>query len=45
MMSILPQLFESAAATELFEFQDTENQISRKYTGALGRVLDAGVRV
>jgi len=38
------QFFESAAATELFEFQDTENEISRRYVKALEYVLDAGTK-
>ncbi|KAG8805664.1 hypothetical protein FRC18_006544 [Serendipita sp. 400] len=38
------QYFESAAARELFEFQDTESAISKKYLAALETVLDHGTK-
>lgn len=44
---VLPyiQYFESIAARELFEFQDTDSQISRDYVKALRNVLDNGVKM
>ncbi|KAG2143392.1 uncharacterized protein EDB93DRAFT_1088266 [Suillus bovinus] len=44
---VLPyiQYFESIAARELFEFQNTDNQISRDYVKALRNVLDNGVKM
>ncbi|KAG2110079.1 hypothetical protein BD769DRAFT_1365241 [Suillus cothurnatus] len=44
---VLPyiQYFESIAARELFEFQNTDNQISRDYVKALKNVLDNGVKM
>ncbi|KAG1727263.1 uncharacterized protein EDB91DRAFT_1164267 [Suillus paluster] len=44
---VLPyiQYFESIAARELFEFQNTDSQISRDYVKALGNVLDNGVKM
>lgn len=44
---VLPyiQYFESIAARELFEFQNTDNQISRDYVNALKNVLDNGVKM
>ncbi|EJD53220.1 hypothetical protein AURDEDRAFT_110929 [Auricularia subglabra TFB-10046 SS5] len=38
------QYFESAAARELFEFQDTNSAVSRSYFEALSDVLSHGVR-
>jgi hypothetical protein len=38
------QYFESAAARELFEFQDVNSAVSQKYMTALRSVLDHGVR-
>lgn len=38
------QYFESAAAKELFEFQDTESEVSKKYLASLEIVLDHGVK-
>ncbi|KZT51281.1 hypothetical protein CALCODRAFT_145928 [Calocera cornea HHB12733] len=35
---------ESAAARELFEFQDTESEVSKRYVNALARVLDHGCK-
>ncbi|EJT97248.1 hypothetical protein DACRYDRAFT_97335 [Dacryopinax primogenitus] len=35
---------ETAAARELFEFQDTESDVSKRYVSALGRVLDHGCK-
>lgn len=44
---VLPyiQYFESIAARELFEFQNTDSQISRDYVKALRNVLDNGVKM
>ncbi|KAG1728565.1 hypothetical protein EDB19DRAFT_1642440 [Suillus lakei] len=44
---VLPyiQYFESVAARELFEFQNTDSQISRDYVKALRNVLDNGVKM
>lgn len=39
------QYFESIAARELFEFQNTESQISKDYVKALRNVLDHGVKM
>ncbi|RXW17278.1 hypothetical protein EST38_g8577 [Candolleomyces aberdarensis] len=39
------QYFESAAARELFEFQDTESAVSKAYVKALHNVLDHGVKM
>lgn len=39
------QYFESAAARELFEFQNTESQVSRNYVTALRSVVDHGVKI
>uniref|UniRef100_A0A8H7XJY9 YMC020W-like alpha/beta hydrolase domain-containing protein n=1 Tax=Psilocybe cubensis TaxID=181762 RepID=A0A8H7XJY9_PSICU len=39
------QYFESMAARELFEFQNTESAVSKAYVGALTRVLDHGTKV
>ncbi|KAG9006214.1 hypothetical protein FRB94_000909 [Tulasnella sp. JGI-2019a] len=36
--------FETAAARELFEFQDTASEVSQKYVKALGVALDNGVK-
>ncbi|KAG6872506.1 hypothetical protein C0995_009262 [Termitomyces sp. Mi166 len=36
------QYFETAAARELFEFQNTESEVSRNYVKALKRVVDHG---
>ncbi|PVF92514.1 hypothetical protein CPB86DRAFT_791078 [Serendipita vermifera] len=38
------QYFESAAAKELFEFQETETEVSKKYIDALENVLDHGTK-
>ncbi|KIM19369.1 hypothetical protein M408DRAFT_31287, partial [Serendipita vermifera MAFF 305830] len=38
------QYFESAAARELFEFQDTETEVSKRYLASLENVLDHGVK-
>ncbi|KAF9032252.1 hypothetical protein BJ165DRAFT_777818 [Panaeolus papilionaceus] len=39
------QYLESAAARELFEFQNTESAVSKAYVKALEGVLDAGVKM
>ena len=39
------QWFESPAARELFEFQDTTSAVSQAYQRALAMVLENGVRV
>ncbi|KAI5117815.1 hypothetical protein M0805_004945 [Coniferiporia weirii] len=39
------QYFESEAATELFEFQHTESQVSKEYVKAVRHVLDHGVKL
>ncbi|OJA21687.1 hypothetical protein AZE42_08662 [Rhizopogon vesiculosus] len=39
------QYFESIAARELFEFQNTESQLSKDYVKALQNVLDNGVKM
>jgi hypothetical protein len=39
------QYFESTAAKELFEFQDTESAVSKAYVKALGNVLDNGTKM
>lgn len=36
--------FETAAARELFEFQDTSSEVSQRYVKALGAALDDGVK-
>ncbi|KAG8908770.1 hypothetical protein FRB99_003008 [Tulasnella sp. 403] len=36
--------FESAAARELFEFQDTNSEVSQRYVKALGKALDHQVK-
>lgn len=36
--------FETAAARELFEFQDTSSEVSQRYVKALGSALDDGVK-
>ncbi|CAE6491825.1 unnamed protein product [Rhizoctonia solani] len=38
------QWFESQAARELFEFQNTESEVSRKYVAALSTALDHGTK-
>lgn len=40
---ITRQYFENAAAGELFDFQDTESEVSKKYIKALTSVMDHGV--
>lgn len=37
------QYFENAAARELFDFQDTETDVSKHYVKALNTVMDHGV--
>ncbi|KAJ6574937.1 hypothetical protein B0H19DRAFT_1126451 [Mycena capillaripes] len=39
------QYFESAAATELFEFQNTESAVSKAYVKALQNVVDNGTKM
>ncbi|KAG6830192.1 hypothetical protein H0H92_001779 [Tricholoma furcatifolium] len=39
------QYFETAAARELFEFQNTESDVSKKYVAALRRVVDHGTKM
>ncbi|KAG6330064.1 hypothetical protein ID866_9025 [Astraeus odoratus] len=39
------QYFESTAARELFEFQNTESAISKEYVRALRNVLDNGIKM
>jgi hypothetical protein len=39
------QYFESTAARELFEFQNTENEVSKQYVKALQNVLDHRVKM
>ncbi|KAK7064370.1 hypothetical protein R3P38DRAFT_2824090 [Favolaschia claudopus] len=39
------QYFENAAAKELFEFQNTENEVSKTYVNALRNVLDNGTKI
>ncbi|KAG5651798.1 hypothetical protein H0H81_007357 [Sphagnurus paluster] len=39
------QYFESAAARELFEFQNTDSEVSKKYVQALRSVLDHGAKM
>ncbi|KAJ7600337.1 hypothetical protein C8J56DRAFT_767072 [Mycena floridula] len=39
------QYFESTAAKELFEFQNTESQVSKEYVKALGNILDHGTKM
>ncbi|KAF9523697.1 hypothetical protein CPB83DRAFT_862502 [Crepidotus variabilis] len=39
------QYFESTAARELFEFQNTESQVSKNYVKALQNVLDHGTKM
>lgn len=39
------QYFENAAARELFDFQNTESEVSRSYVKALQTVMDHGVSV
>ncbi|KAF8604389.1 hypothetical protein BDV93DRAFT_507709 [Ceratobasidium sp. AG-I] len=38
------QWFESQAARELFEFQDTDSEVSRNYVAALSTALDHGTK-
>lgn len=38
------QYFENAAATELFEFQNTNSEVSKNYQRALSNALDHGVK-
>ncbi|KAJ7169710.1 hypothetical protein C8R46DRAFT_207697 [Mycena filopes] len=44
---VLPylQYFESAAAKELFEFQNTESEVSKAYVKALANVVDNGTKM
>ncbi|KAJ7487416.1 hypothetical protein B0H11DRAFT_2013225 [Mycena galericulata] len=44
---VLPyiQYFESAAARELFEFQNTESEVSKAYVNALRNVVDNGTKM
>lgn len=39
------QYFESSAARELFEFQNTESAVSKSYANALRYILDSGVKM
>jgi len=39
------QYFENASARELFEFQDTDSQMSKAYVKALGTVMDHGSKM
>ncbi|KAF8623316.1 hypothetical protein AX17_007457 [Amanita inopinata Kibby_2008] len=39
------QYIESPAARELFEFQNTESEVSKEYAQALGNVLDNGTKM
>ncbi|KAF9472217.1 hypothetical protein BDN70DRAFT_887238 [Pholiota conissans] len=39
------QYFESTAARELFEFQNTESAVSKAYVSALNTVLDYGIKI
>ncbi|KAG5641460.1 hypothetical protein DXG03_005137 [Asterophora parasitica] len=39
------QYFESAAARELFEFQNTESEVSKNYVAALRSVVDHGTKI
>ncbi|KAF8659478.1 hypothetical protein AX16_001845 [Volvariella volvacea WC 439] len=39
------QYFESAAARELFEFQNTDSAVSKAYVAALGNVVKHGVKM
>ncbi|KAJ7139952.1 hypothetical protein C8R44DRAFT_765867 [Mycena epipterygia] len=39
------QYFESAAAKELFEFQNTESEVSKAYVNALRNVVDNGTKM
>ncbi|ESK92975.1 yml020w-like protein [Moniliophthora roreri MCA 2997] len=39
------QYFESAAARELFEFQNTENEVSKSYVKALRNVVNNGTKM
>ncbi|PFH48803.1 hypothetical protein AMATHDRAFT_149104 [Amanita thiersii Skay4041] len=39
------QYIESPAARELFEFQNTENEVSKEYVQALGNVLNNGTKM
>ncbi|KAF8200093.1 hypothetical protein BJ912DRAFT_947921 [Pholiota molesta] len=39
------QYFESTAARELFEFQNTESAVSKAYVAALNTVLDHGTKI
>ncbi|KAI0085511.1 hypothetical protein BDY19DRAFT_896356 [Irpex rosettiformis] len=39
------QYFENAAARELFDFQDTESEVSKKYVKALTSVMDHGTKM
>ncbi|KAJ6627098.1 hypothetical protein B0H10DRAFT_1995412 [Mycena sp. CBHHK59/15] len=39
------QYFESAAAKELFEFQNTESEVSKAYVDALRNVVDNGIKM
>ncbi|KAJ6604479.1 hypothetical protein DFH09DRAFT_1122837 [Mycena vulgaris] len=44
---VLPyiQYFENAAAKELFEFQNTESDVSKAYVNALRNVVDNGIKM
>ncbi|KAG6878018.1 hypothetical protein C0993_000799 [Termitomyces sp. T159_Od127] len=39
------QYFETAAARELFEFQNTESEVSKNYVKALKRIVDHGTKM
>ncbi|KAJ7932573.1 hypothetical protein B0H13DRAFT_1956043 [Mycena leptocephala] len=39
------QYFENAAAKELFEFQNTESEVSKAYVNALRNVVDNGIKM
>lgn len=39
------QYFENAAARELFDFQNTETEVSRNYVKALNTVMEHGVGI
>ncbi|KAJ7630766.1 hypothetical protein FB45DRAFT_746888 [Roridomyces roridus] len=39
------QYFETTAARELFEFQNTESEVSKAYVSALQNVLDSGTKL
>lgn len=44
-VNLLIQYFENAAARELFDFQNTQSEVSQNYVKALQSVMDHGVRV